>query len=56
MGLNELKPVDEDIFDLLESASKNKVNRGRLMAEHRAPALISTKGHFTGTAPSGMFR
>ena len=57
MGLSELQPVDEDIFDLLDSANKNKCNRGRMMSENRAPALISTKGHFMGTGgSSGMFR
>jgi len=57
-GLEELKPVDEDIFDLLDRASKETRNfgRGKFVSSNKTPALISTKGTFAGIGGSGSFR
>nr|BDF92383.1 comb plate cilium protein CTENO189 [Bolinopsis mikado] len=58
VGLQEMQPADEDIFDLLDRASKDTRNfgRGKFVSSNKAPALISTKGTFAGIGGSGSFR
>lgn len=53
-----MQPADEDIFDLLDRASKDTRNfgRGKFVSSNKAPALISTKGTFAGIGGSGSFR
>ena len=53
-----MQPADEDIFDLLDRASKEtgSLGRGKFASSSNAPALISTKGSFAGTGGSGSFR
>ncbi|XP_063675699.1 uncharacterized protein LOC134812281 isoform X5 [Bolinopsis microptera] len=57
-GLEEMEPATEDIFDLLDRASKETRNfgRGKFVSSNKAPALISTKGTFAGIGGSGAFR
>ena len=59
-GLAEMQPADEDIFDLLDRASKETRRTGtqsKFASSNQAPALISTKGSFAGLGGgSGSFR
>merc|ERR1719232_743799 len=58
LGLEQMQPAEEDIFDLLDRASKETRNfgRGKFVSSNKAPALISTKGSFAGIGGSGGFR
>lgn len=53
-----MEPADEDIFDLLDRASKETHNfgRGKFVSSNKAPSLISTKGTFAGIGGSGSFK